>query len=119
MHNDHKSKMGTPQQREQTVVWYAETKSVIATQRNYRRVYGSDAPDAKTVKLWFNKLLTPGSVLKQSGGVRRSLTEEKVEEIRQGFQKKSSKSIRQVSRQFNVSTTTVLRVLHKRLRLYP
>ncbi|PSN34399.1 hypothetical protein C0J52_27856 [Blattella germanica] len=83
MRNDHKSKMATPQQRGLTVVWYAETKSVIATQRNYRLVYGGDAPDEKTIKLWFNKLLTTDSALKQSGGVRRSLTEEKVEEIRQ------------------------------------
>ncbi|PSN40770.1 hypothetical protein C0J52_18227 [Blattella germanica] len=64
-------------------------------QRNYRGVYGSEAPDAKTIKLWFNKFLMTGSVLKQSGGVRRSLTEEKVEEIRQGFQRSPSKSIRQ------------------------
>ncbi|PSN55583.1 hypothetical protein C0J52_12118, partial [Blattella germanica] len=97
----------------------AETKSVIETQRNYRRVYGSDSPAAKTIKLWFNKFFTTGSVLKQSGGVRRSLTEENVEEIRQGFQRSPSKFIRQASRQFNVSTTTVHRVLHKRLRLYP
>ncbi|PSN31767.1 hypothetical protein C0J52_26338 [Blattella germanica] len=40
MHNDHKSKMATPQQRRQTVVWYAETKSVIAS-------------DAKTINLLF------------------------------------------------------------------
>ena len=116
MRNDHKSKMATPQ----TVVWYAETRSVIATERNYRGVYSSDAPDAKSIKLWFNnKLLTSGSMLKQSSGVQRSLTEEKVEEIRQGFQRSLNKSIRQASRQFNVSTTTVHRVLHKRLRLYP
>ena len=81
MRNDDKSKIATPQQRGQTVVWYAEMKSVIATQQNYRGVYGSDTPDTKTIKLWFNKLLTTGSVLKQSSGVRCSLTEEKVEEI--------------------------------------
>ena len=91
MRKDHKSKMATLQ-RGQTVMWYAETKSVIATQRNYRRVYGSDPPDAKTIKLWLNKFLTTDSALKQSGGVRRSLTEEKVEEIRQGFQRSPSKS---------------------------
>ncbi|PSN29882.1 hypothetical protein C0J52_27764 [Blattella germanica] len=71
MSNDNKSKMVTPQQRGQKLVWYTETKSMIATQQNYRRVYGSDAPDAKTIKLWFNKFLTTGSVLKLSGGVRQ------------------------------------------------
>ncbi|KAJ4428989.1 hypothetical protein ANN_25985 [Periplaneta americana] len=48
--------------------------SLVSTQR---RVYGEVAPDAKSVRLWFNKLLTTGSVLKQSGGARRSETEEK------------------------------------------
>ncbi|PSN32029.1 hypothetical protein C0J52_22322, partial [Blattella germanica] len=56
---------------------------------------------------------------KQSTGVRRSLTEEKVEEILQGFQISLSKSIRQATKLFNVSTTTVHRFLHKLLRLYP
>ncbi|KAJ4443247.1 hypothetical protein ANN_04915 [Periplaneta americana] len=56
---------------------------------NYRRVYGGVAHDAKSIRLRFNKLLTTGSVLKQSGGARRSVTEEKVEEIRAGFQKSS------------------------------
>ncbi|KAJ4427198.1 hypothetical protein ANN_24815 [Periplaneta americana] len=61
------------------MMWYAETKSVISTQRNYRRVYGGAAPDAKSIRLLFNKLLTTGSVLKQSGGARGFVTEEKVE----------------------------------------
>ncbi|PSN49196.1 hypothetical protein C0J52_10916 [Blattella germanica] len=108
------------QNGDSAVTWAnsAELKSVITKQRNYRGVYGSDAPDAKSIKLRFNKLLTTGSMLKHSSGVRRSLTEEKVEEIRQGFQRTLNKSIRHASRQFNVSTTSVHRVMHKRFRLY-
>ena len=45
--------MVTPQQRGQTVVWYAETKLQTG-------VWGI-APDAKSIRLWFNKLLTIGS----------------------------------------------------------
>jgi hypothetical protein len=49
--------MATPQQRTQTVVWYAERKSIISVQRNYRREYGADAPDGKTIMVWFEKFL--------------------------------------------------------------
>jgi hypothetical protein len=47
--------MASPQQQAQVVVWYAETKSFIMVQRNYRRIYGDDAPDTKTTKAWFDK----------------------------------------------------------------
>ncbi|KAJ4451465.1 hypothetical protein ANN_02927 [Periplaneta americana] len=50
-----------------------------------RRVYGGVASDPKSIRLWFNKLLTTGSVLKQSGGARCSVIEEKVEEIERDF----------------------------------
>ena len=111
--------MATPQQRAQTVFWYAETKSIIAVQRNYRREYGGNAPDGKTIKAWCEKFLATGSVKKESGGARTRVSEEKIEEIRAGFQRSPQKSIRQASRQFNVPRSTVHRVLHKRLRLYP
>jgi hypothetical protein len=54
---------------------------------------------------WFENFLATGSVLKQSGWARRSVSEEKVEEIRAGFQRSLRKSIRQVSRQFYVPPT--------------
>ncbi|KAJ4442765.1 hypothetical protein ANN_04357 [Periplaneta americana] len=73
----------------------------------HQRVYGGVAPDAKSTRLWFNELLTTGNVLKQSGGARRSVTEEKVEEIRAGFQRSPSKSIHQASRRFNVPPKTL------------
>ncbi|KAJ4441340.1 hypothetical protein ANN_11195 [Periplaneta americana] len=79
----------------------------VSTQPNYRRVCGGVVPDAKSIRLWFNKLLTTDSVLKQSGRAWRSEIEGKVEEIRAGFQRSSSKSIRQASRQFNVPPTNL------------
>jgi hypothetical protein len=71
--------MATPQQRAQVVVWQAETKLFITVKRNYRQVYGGDAPDMKTIKAWSDKFLATGSLLKQSGGTRRNVSEEKVE----------------------------------------
>jgi hypothetical protein len=97
--------MATPQQRAQVVVWYAETKSFIMVQRTYWRVYGGDAPDTKTIKAWFDKFLVTRSVLKQSGGTHRSVSEEKVEEIHTAFQRSHSKSIRRALRELYVCAT--------------
>jgi hypothetical protein len=110
--------MATPQQWAQVVVWYDETKSFITMQWNYRWEYEGDAPDTKTIKAWFDNFLRMWSVLKQSGGTRWSVSEEKVEEIHTAFQRSPGKSIRQTSRELYVPRTTMHRVLHKRLHLF-
>jgi hypothetical protein len=116
--NSHKKENATPQQRAQVVVWYAETESFITVQQNYRLVYGGDAPDTKTIKAWFDKILATGCVLKQSGGTCQSVSEEKLREIHIAFQGSTSKSIRQASRELHVPCTTMHRVLHKQLHSF-
>jgi hypothetical protein len=66
-------KMATPQERAQVVVWYAEMKSLITVQRNYRRVYGGDVPDTKNVKAWFDKFLATGKMYSNSLEVRGTI----------------------------------------------
>ncbi|KAJ4441602.1 hypothetical protein ANN_11458 [Periplaneta americana] len=68
--------------------------------------YGGNGPDGETIKAWCEKFLAAGSVNKQSGGSRR-VSEEKIEEIRAGFQRSPQKSIRHAFRQFNVPRLTV------------
>ena len=108
--------MATSQEHPQSVFWYAETKSIITVQKkkNYRREYGGDAPDGKTIKAWCEKFLATARVQKESGVSYRRATEKKKEEIRAGFERSSRKSIRQSSRQFNMPTTTVHRLLQRR-----
>jgi hypothetical protein len=77
--------MATPQQCAQTVVWYAETKSIISVQRNYQLEYGGDAPDRKTIKVWFEKFLATGSVLKQYGELVELFPKRKWKKFERGF----------------------------------
>jgi hypothetical protein len=58
-------KMGSPQERAVCVVWFSETKSLITVERNYRRVFEKDPQDKKTIKVWYDKFLATGSVLRQ------------------------------------------------------
>jgi hypothetical protein len=90
-----------------------ETKSFVAVQRSYRRLYGDNAPDTETIKSWFDKFLAA-----ESGGTCRSATEEKVEEIRTALQKCPSESIRQAQRELRVPRTSVHLVLERRLHLF-
>ncbi|PSN36372.1 hypothetical protein C0J52_23863 [Blattella germanica] len=73
-------------------------RRIITVQRNYQREYGENAPDGKTIKAWCEKFLATGSVKKESGGARKRVTEEKIEEIRIGFQRSPQKSIHQAFR---------------------
>lgn len=42
--------MASPQKKTQCVLWYAESKSVVTAQRNFRQVCREDAPTAKTIR---------------------------------------------------------------------
>ena len=110
--------MTTPQERAKCVVWYAETKSPIAVQRNFRRDFQRDPPDVQTIKAWYDKFLATGSVNRQPGSGRKRTSDERVETIRDAFERSPSKSIRRASRQLNIPRSTVHKVLHKRLRLH-
>ena len=52
--------MATPQMKAQTVLWYAEFKSIV--QREFRRVFNHDAPTARSIKKWHDTFLAVGLV---------------------------------------------------------
>lgn len=105
------------QEKAQAVLWYAEFKSIIKVQREFRRVYNKAAPDSKRIKAWHTQFLNTGSVEKRHGGGRR-VSDEHVENVREAFQRSPRKSIRQASRELQMPRTTVHHVLRKRLHLY-
>lgn len=105
------------QEKAQAVLWYAEFKSIITVQRQFRRVFQKNAPDPKTIKEWTATFLATGSVQKRHGGGRR-VSEERVEDVRTAFTRSPRKSTRRASRELQMPRTTLQRVLHKRLRLY-
>ncbi|PSN47942.1 hypothetical protein C0J52_25552 [Blattella germanica] len=73
--------MEIPNERAQVVWWYAETKSIIQVQRNFRRVYNKDPPTHKTVKAWCNQFLATGNVMKGHGGGIPRIQENVVENV--------------------------------------
>jgi hypothetical protein len=65
-----------------------------------------------------NKFLELGSVLKGHGGGRKSVSEEKIENVRMALIRSPRKRIRRTSRELQMPQATVRKFLRKRLCLY-
>jgi hypothetical protein len=54
----------TPTEKAHCVIWFAVYGKTAPVQRRFRTLYGrrATAPDRKTIKEWFMKFMTTGSV---------------------------------------------------------
>ncbi|KAJ4447402.1 hypothetical protein ANN_09409 [Periplaneta americana] len=103
--------------KSQTVLCYAEFKSIVRVEREYRRVFNHDAPTAKSIKKWHDTFLATGPVLKKHGG-GRNISDEMVANVRAAYERSPRKSLRRASRELQVPKSTLKRIVHKRLKLY-
>ena len=103
------------EQRAYATITYELTKSYIRTARKFSTKFGKKAPSRKTVLKWDNNLHEIGSMVKPSPSKRiaTKLTTEKVYEIRQHFQENPKTSIRRASFELDISSSSVIRVLHQ------
>jgi len=101
------------EQRAYATITYELTKSYIRTARKFSTKFGKKA-SRKTVLKWDNNLHEIGSMVKPSPSKRiaTKLTTEKVYEIRQHFQENPKTSIRRASFELDISSSSVIRVLH-------
>uniref|UniRef100_UPI0035901D9E thioredoxin domain-containing protein 17 isoform X4 n=1 Tax=Myxine glutinosa TaxID=7769 RepID=UPI0035901D9E len=110
--------MATPQEKFQCVEWFIETRSDTQVQRNFRTRYGRKPPSRTSIREWHKKFKETGSCQKQKSTGRPRTSAADVERVRESFQQNPGKSIRRTSRELGLPTTTVHRILHKRLKLY-
>ena len=110
--------MVTPQEKAQCVSWFIETKSDVQTQRWYRTKYGKNPPSRSSIRQWHKKFMETESVLDAVRTGRSRISAENIERVRQAFNRSPMKSIRTAARKLELPPTTVLKVLHKKLRLY-
>ena len=110
-------KMSTPQEKPRCVSWFID-KSGIQAQRNFRRKYGREPPAQPTIRAWYKKFMETGSVLQRKGVGRPQMSEEENESVRVACTISPRKSICGASTQLQISRSTILKVLHRNLRLY-
>ncbi|PSN32315.1 hypothetical protein C0J52_27231 [Blattella germanica] len=90
-------KMAKVQDQVQCVLWLAELQSVTSVQRRFRTRYGYHPPTRKSIRFWDNKLRTTGSLLRVKSPGKPWTSDEKVDRIREAFQRSPRKSVRAAS----------------------
>ncbi|GBL75248.1 hypothetical protein AVEN_194479-1 [Araneus ventricosus] len=78
---------GVAREKAQCVLWFHESKSPIAVQRQFRQCYGRKLPDVKSIKEWYAKLKETGSICDLPRIGTLTVTESKVDLVRRAYQR--------------------------------
>jgi len=110
--------MASMKEKALCVLWYHETKSPVTVQRKFGNEYGQLPPDVKSIKAWYAKFVEAGSFgdLNRSG--KSSVSDETVDAVREAFQRSPGKLTHRAPNELRVPQSTVVKILHKRLKFY-
>ena len=114
----------TTQQRIKIIELYFVTKSVLLTQRQCRRDFGrNNVPVRRTVQRLVAKFRETGSVADAHkchiGRHRSAIIPENIQNLRAHLEESPRKSTRCLLQGIGISRTSVLRILHDGLKLFP
>ncbi|PSN53566.1 hypothetical protein C0J52_09183 [Blattella germanica] len=111
----------TPQQRSWCVLEFGKVKSVVTVQRAFRRTFHMNPPTNKSILKWYNNFVEKGCICNQRKGHsgRPSVSGEVVNRVRETFLRSPKKSTRRASRELQIPTSTIKKILRTRLRFRP
>ena len=112
-----------PQQRAEIVtIFIQKNKSVVLTQREYRKRHrNQSAPDKKTINALSNRFEQYGTTLDShhSGRPRTDRSEENIARVRESVAESPKTSTRRRVQHLNISQLSLRRILKKDLHLFP
>ena len=113
----------TIQQQIKIIEVYFATKSVLLTQRQCRKDFGrNNVPDGKTIQPLVPKFRKTGSVADAHKGRDRSsfgIIPRNIQNLRGRHEDFPRKPTRRLSQKTGISKTSILRILHDDLKLFP
>ena len=112
-------KIATAKQKAFCVLQFPRRESVVTVQREFRRRYGIDPPDAQSIHRWHRQFEETGCLCKGKSTGRPHVSENNVQRIRECFQRSPRKSTSRASWELRIPQTTVWRVLRRRLIMKP
>ena len=103
---------------------YLATKSLIQTQRQFRRDFpGRNAPTRVTILRLLDKFRETGSVQNKnkghSGRPRSARTDPNIDNVREHLARSPRKSTRRLSQETDLSRTSIMRIMHQDLHMFP
>ena len=117
------SRRFTTQQRIKIIEVYFAAKSVLLTQQQCRKDFGrNNVPDERTIQRFVVKFRETGSVADAHKGRDRSsfgIIPENIQDLRDCHEEFPRKSTRCLLQEIGISRTSVLRILHCDLKLFP
>lgn len=111
--------MATPEQKAFCVLHFVEHESVVSVQQAFRRQFNNDPSSPNSIRRWYQQFQTTGCLCKGKSAGRPCVSKESVEQVRQSFLPRPKKSVHCASRELEMSSMTVWRVLRKRLLMKP
>lgn len=113
--------MATKQQKAFCVLEFGRTQSIITVQRAFRQQYGINPPSDNNIRRWFHQFRDTGCLCKgkSTGRPRTASSAENVAAVQAAFTRSPSKSVRRASNELRMSSTSVWRVLRRRLVMKP
>ena len=79
------------------VLMYAETKSIVDTQRRFRNTFQKEAPSNNSIKTWYELMWNTGSLQRKKRTVNENEILDKAELIQECVQETPSISVRKTS----------------------
>jgi hypothetical protein len=99
------------------VLQFSKHESGVSLQRAFWRQFQSGPPSANSIRRWYQQFQTTGCPCKGKSAGHPRVSEETVERVRQSFLCSPKKFVHPASRELEMSTMTVWRVLRKKLEI--
>ena len=118
------AKQFSDQERIKIIELYFATKSTVLVQRQFRREFpGRKISNRNTIKNLVEKFRDSGSVTNNnkghSGPPSTATTPDHVQDVRAHLEQSPRKSTRRLSQEVGISRTSVRRIIHRDLKLFP
>ena len=110
----------TNEHKVQCCFWFDRFNSPILVKRLFYKTFHQNPPSSWVIGQWYKKLRSTGSVKRQRGSGKPSISDRHpriAEHVQQAYQRSSTTSLRKGSSQLGVSCSFLHRVLKKTLRL--
>ena len=112
-------KMATPVHKSFCVLQLSKFCSILTVQWAFRRRFGMNPPTDKSIRWRYRQFETTGCICKEKSPGRPRVPNERIENVRAAFIRKSRKSVRHASRELEMPPTAMWRVLWKGLHMRP
>ena len=108
--------MATVVEKAKLVQFFHESGSVVSAQRRFRREFNRSPPHRNLIRGWVRRFSEEGDIKKRKSTGRPKVADQVVNDVHTAMILSPHTSIRRLSLQLQIPSTTVHRILHQHLK---